>query len=58
MFKQFPFRCCKDYMCDCCLNEDEIMDKIINKQIKQVRVRNLYEGKLILLGKYEYCMEN
>jgi hypothetical protein len=45
-------------MCDCCLNEDEIMDKIINKQIKQIRVRNLYEGKLILLGEYEYCMED
>jgi hypothetical protein len=52
MFKQFPLRCCKDYVCDCCLNEDEIRDKNFNKNIKQIREQNRYEGKVILLGEY------
>ncbi len=56
MFEQFPFRCCKDYMCNCCLNEEEITDKLISKQIKQMRARTLYEGKLILLGEYQHFM--
>jgi hypothetical protein len=50
MSKQFPIRCCKDYVCDCCLNEDEKFDKHINKQIKRIREQNLYERKVILLG--------
>jgi len=54
MFKQFPLRCCKDYVCDCCLNEDEIRDKNINKNIKQIHEQNRYEGKVILLGECQH----
>ncbi len=53
MFKEFPLRCCKDHICDCCLNEDEQWDKFWNKQIKETRARSLYEGKVILLGNAE-----
>ncbi len=53
MFREFPFRCWKDYVCDCCLNESEKADKMFNKEDKERRARNLYEGKLILLGNAE-----
>ncbi len=50
MFKQFPLRYCKDHLCDCCLNQADKLNKYITKEIKRKRVKNLYEGKMILLG--------
>jgi hypothetical protein len=51
MFNQFPIACCKDYACDCCLNDDEIINKHINEQLKRLRRQNLHERKLLLLGR-------
>ncbi len=51
MFNQFLPHCCKDYACDCCLNDDEIINKDINEQLKRMRRQNLHERKLLLLGK-------
>ena len=51
MFTYFPFRCCKDHVCDCCLSEKEQTDKLINIQLKRIRLQSFYEGKVILLGK-------
>ncbi len=51
MFNKFLPPCCKDYVCDCCLNDDEIINKDINEQLKRMRRQNLHERKLLLLGK-------
>ncbi len=51
MFHEFPIPCCKDYVCDCCLNEDDMINKHINQELERLRRRNLYERKLLLLGK-------
>ena len=53
MFKYFPFRYCKEYVCDCCLNEEEKIDKFITKQLKRMAAQSIYEGKIVLLGKNE-----
>ncbi len=58
MFEQFPLRCCKDHVCDCCLSEAEKSDKRINEEMKRMRARNQNEGKVILLGKYQTCHLN
>ncbi len=51
MFNRFLTPCCKDYACDCCLNDDEIINKDINEQLKRMRRQNIHERKLLLLGK-------
>jgi hypothetical protein len=50
MFHKFPINCCKDYVCDCCLNEDDIINKHINQELQRFRRQNLFERKLLLLG--------
>lgn len=54
MFNRFLTPCCKDYVCDCCLNPDEIINKDINEQLKRLRRQNFHERKLLLLGKDQY----
>jgi hypothetical protein len=54
MFNRFLTPCCKDYACDCCLNNEEIINKNINEQLKRMRRQNLHERKLLLLGKRTY----
>jgi hypothetical protein len=56
MFNRFLTPCCKDYVCDCCLNADEIINKDINEQLKRMRRQYLHERKLLLLGKNRYYM--
>jgi hypothetical protein len=50
MFREFPISCCKDYVCDCCLNKDDIINKRINQELEIFRRQNLFERKLLLLG--------
>jgi len=50
MFHKFPIPCCKDYICDCCLNADGIINKRINQELQRFRRQNLFERKLLLLG--------
>ncbi len=50
MFHKFPINCCKDYVCDYCLNEDDIINKHINQELQRLRRQNLFERKLLLLG--------
>ncbi len=58
MFNRCLAPCCKDYVCDCCLTTDEVINKAINTQIKQMRRQNLHERKLLLLGKREDYIMN
>ncbi|CAF0775269.1 unnamed protein product [Rotaria sp. Silwood1] len=53
MFNRFLPSCCKNYVCDCCLTTDEIINKGVNEQLKQWRRENLHERKLLLLGNAE-----
>lgn len=52
MFNPFLTPCCKDYVCDCCLTADEIINKDINEELKRMRRQKLSERKLLLLGTY------
>jgi hypothetical protein len=56
MFNNCLTPCCKEYACDCCLNDDEIINKDINAQLKIMRRQNLHERKLLLLGNNRYYM--
>jgi len=56
MFNRILSPCCKDYVCDCCLTDDEIITKHINKDLKQWRRQNLHERKLLLLGDNELLL--
>lgn len=58
MFNRFLTPCCKEHVCDCCLNGDEIINKDINTQLKRMRRQNLQERKLLLLGKKSFLYEN
>lgn len=49
MLKQYPIFSCND-ICDCCLTEAEKTHRAIEKEIEQMRMKNLYTGKVILLG--------
>lgn len=51
MFKNFPISCCKEYVCNFCLNPDELVDKEISIRLKELRRQTYNERKLLLLGK-------
>lgn len=53
MFNRLLSPCCQDYVCDCCLTDEGVIAKHINKQLKQWRRENLHERKLLLLGNAE-----
>lgn len=50
MFNHVMLPCCKDYLCQCCLNEEDRINREINEDIKRWRRQNLHERKLLLLG--------
>lgn len=50
MFQRFPFRFCKKYICDCCLTDEDIIDKMITEEMERIRRQNIYQGKVLLLG--------
>lgn len=49
MFKQFPLSCGRG-LCDCCLTDVEKINRDIETELVRTRIRNLYAGKVLLLG--------
>ncbi|CAF0987549.1 unnamed protein product [Adineta steineri] len=45
--------CCKDYVFDWCLNDDDVINKHINHELQRLRRKDLSERKLLLLGNAE-----
>ncbi|CAF0786611.1 unnamed protein product [Didymodactylos carnosus] len=46
-------RCCHRCACECCLTEEERINRDIDRELRQLRRKNLYERKLLLLGNTE-----